>query len=325
MNYIDHISHAKSGTKPFPDRLYVVTAIINPQRFRTRYELYNAFEKHIADSGAILYTVEVAFGGRDFEVTQPDNPRHLQLRTSTELWHKENALNLLMARLPADWKYVAWIDADVHFARPNWAQETLHSLQHYSVVQPWGECLDLGPDGQVVNENMPSMMHQYIHATGWDANLDPYYSKERGHCGYAWAARREAIDALGGLLDASILGANDHHMSLGLVGEIEKSYNGQMSPQFKHALAQWESRAEEHIKRNVGYIPGLIMHNWHGAKKYRRYIDRWQVLVKHQYDPYVDIKRDSQGLYVLTGNKIGLRDDLRAYFRQRNEDSIEVP
>jgi len=28
--------------------------------------------------------------------------------------------------LPRDWRYVAWIDADVHFLNRDWAQETLH-------------------------------------------------------------------------------------------------------------------------------------------------------------------------------------------------------
>jgi len=40
----------------------------------------------------VLYTVEISYGDRPFEVTTPDNPRDLQLRTEHELWHKENAL-----------------------------------------------------------------------------------------------------------------------------------------------------------------------------------------------------------------------------------------
>jgi len=101
MAFIDHRSHAQSHIHPFPDRLHVVTAISNPQRFRSRYELFWAFEKRVRDSGAILHVAEVAFGGRPFEVTEPGNPNHLQLRTGFELWHKENALNLLIANGPA--------------------------------------------------------------------------------------------------------------------------------------------------------------------------------------------------------------------------------
>ena len=57
--HIDHVSQARPGIQPFPARLYVVTAISNPCRYRSRYNLCRAFEKHCADSGAILYIVEM--------------------------------------------------------------------------------------------------------------------------------------------------------------------------------------------------------------------------------------------------------------------------
>src|SRR4051812_39160506 len=115
--------------------LYVVTSVFNAIRYRSRWRLYQDFERMVENSGAILFTCEVAFGDRDFAVTQPDNPQHLQLRTATELWHKEKSLNLLVERLPSDWAYVSFVDADVVFARGDWANETIHALQHYDVVQ----------------------------------------------------------------------------------------------------------------------------------------------------------------------------------------------
>ena len=37
-SFIDHRSQAQSHLHPFPDRLHVLTAISNPQRFRSRYD-----------------------------------------------------------------------------------------------------------------------------------------------------------------------------------------------------------------------------------------------------------------------------------------------
>ncbi len=78
-----------------PDRvdapLYVVTSIVNPWRYRSRWARYFDFARHIKAIGASLLTVEVAYGQREFAVTQ-GGPGELQLRTTTELWHKENAL-----------------------------------------------------------------------------------------------------------------------------------------------------------------------------------------------------------------------------------------
>jgi hypothetical protein len=125
--------------------LDVIAVISNPVRYRSRYDLYRAFEAYVSHSGARLTTVELAYGQRPFEVTDPDNPRHVQLRTGHELWHKENLINLGIQRLPRNWEYVAWVDADVRFANPQWVQETLQELQHYQVVQLFSHAQDLGP------------------------------------------------------------------------------------------------------------------------------------------------------------------------------------
>ncbi len=329
---IDHISHALEGLKPFPDRLYVVTAIVNPRRFWTRYELYRAFEKHMGESGAILYTGEVQSGDRVFEVTERNNPRHLQLRTRYELWHKENVLNLVINRLPQDAKYIAWIDADITFVSPRWAQDTIHALQHYDIVQPWSYAQDVTNDFEpVAKEPMtPSAIHQVVNGKGWGKKFDlseeyrlGYYhgNRENGHPGYGWAIRRDALDKLGGLYEKSICGANDIHMAYGLFGKAKQTVHPDMSADFLNHLDTWEQRALS-LKFNVGYVPGLILHHWHGQKKFRRYHDRWQILVQNQYSPTTDIYRDAQGLYQLTGNKPRLRDDLRQYFAQRNEDML---
>src|SRR6185312_15440002 len=136
------------------ETLHVVTAISNTNRYRSRYELYREFEPYVLNSGGDLYTVEMAFGDRPHEVTVRTNPKHLQLFSSTELWHKENMINLGVARLPSDWKYVAWIDADVSFTRHDWVKETLHQLQHYDVVQMFEDAYDLAPprDSKIIGK-----------------------------------------------------------------------------------------------------------------------------------------------------------------------------
>jgi len=68
-------------------------------------------------------------------MTDAANPLDLQLRTSDEMWHKENLLNLVVQRFPADWKYGAYLDGDFHMTRPDWALEAIHQLQHYDFAQ----------------------------------------------------------------------------------------------------------------------------------------------------------------------------------------------
>ncbi len=301
---------------PIDGVLDVVTVVSNPVRYKTRYDLYKKFEKHVLDSGARLTTVELAFGNREYQITQANNPRHVQLRTSHELWHKENMINIGIERLPLDWKYVAWVDADITFVRPDWVQETLQQLQHYPIVQMFSEALDLGPDFR------PFQTHKGFVYSYWET-LETGQAYEFWHPGYAWAARREAIDGIGRLIDWAILGAADHHMATALLGKVLHSCHGGMTDAYKRSLLQWQEEADKHIHRNVGYVDTTILHHWHGKKKDRNYIGRWEVLVQNGYDPTKDIKRDWQGLYQMTSRSIGLREGIRRYFRQRHEDSID--
>ena len=132
------------------DELYVVACVFNPRRFESRVRLFHEFENYVASSGAKLFVVEAAFGDRRHEVTSPTNPMHLQVRTNVELWHKERLLNLGVQRLPPEAKYVAWVDPDVHFTRHDWANETVHMLQHHPVVQMFGQAANLGPNEEVL-------------------------------------------------------------------------------------------------------------------------------------------------------------------------------
>lgn len=321
---------------PCDSPLYVVTVVTNYARYRSRYALYKAFEKYVEDSGAILYTVEAAFGDRPFCVTQPSNPRHIQVRTIDEVWHKENLGNIGIARLPEDAKYIAFMDADVMLSRSDWVTETVHQLQHYQVIQMFSHAQDLSPKYHPLT-SFTGFMYSYVNSllTGADKEAAIRKGGYSGGCygpgrtgtfwhpGYAWAMTREAINILGGLIDFAVLGSADHHMATALIGQPMLSVHQDMHPNYKMLIEQW-GRAADLLKKDVGYMDGLLLHYWHGKKKDRRYVDRWKILVDNQFDPITDLKRDSQGVWQLTDRNIRLRDQIRAYFRQRNEDSIDV-
>ena len=342
--HVDHRSlapYASPAISAFPDRLYVVTAISNPVRYHSRYRLYHAFEKQVADAGAILYTAEMAFGGREFEVTDSNNPRHVQVRSSHELWHKENLLNLAISRLPADAKYIAWIDADVAFTKPDWAQETLQQLQHYDFVQLFSQAVDLGPRNEILHTSLgwiesieQGLIFKDCNRPKNELGSALAMARPSGlikgawHSGFAWACRRDALDKVGGLIDFAILGSADRHMAAGLFGFMDQTMLKTFTPAYRDRLMQWQARAERFVRRNVGQVRGTIFHQFHGKKVDRKYVDRWQILVDNKFNPLTDIKRDSQGLWQLHDDgslrAITLRNQLREYFRVRNEDSIDV-
>lgn len=309
-------------------KLYVICCISNPVMYRSRYHLYKQFAQRIEDAGAILYTIECAFGDRPFEVTSNQNPRHIQVRSKYELWHKENMLNLAINRLPDDWEYVAWIDADVTFTSFTWVEDTINQLQHYKFLQLFSHAVDLGPNGEYLLHR-PSFMYNYYH--DYDLLIPkkegakaPYYYGKRsaGSSGYAWACTRKAYNQVGGFLDKAILGSADWHMAYALIGKVHLSRGDKLNQNYKDILDSWQERAEKRIQRNIGYVKGTIAHAYHGPKALRGYNTREDILIRHNYNPNKDLYRDSYGLYQMEDTKPEFRDDIRRYFRARHEDDI---
>lgn len=346
-------------------KFWVITIISNPCRYKRRYELYFRFAEMCHDAGVNLITVEQAFGDRQFMVTQPNNKYHLQVRSVEELWHKENMINLgvkhACAIAPGGVREVAWVDADCRPVRPyrDWFEETWHQLQHYEFVQMWEWLIDLDTHFSPISTPQPGFMSTYIrygtptpevfkelqetikapctchchhhhkHHHHHHYPHTPGGPKLFGRPGLAWAANLDAFNKVGGLIDFSILGAGDWHMAHALIGSInvasqEFIQNGVISNYAKKML-EWQNKAERWIKRDVGFVPGTVYHDFHGNKVNRGYGTRGQILIRNKYDPDLDIKPDGQGLLQLETwepRQLRLRDEIRAYFRARNEDQV---
>jgi hypothetical protein len=307
------------------EQLHVVTAVSNPVGWRSRPALARDFIAHMLDSGARLTLVECAYGDKAFELADIPHVSHIGVRAKTMVWTKENLLNLGIARLPEGWKYVATIDADVRFRNPGWSTATLHELQHYDVVQPWSDCYDLGPAGEHLELHRSLMRLWYERQPILQGpKTGPNTGYRFGHPGYAWAWTRASLEWLGGLIETAALGAADHHMGLALIGKVDESIHAGMTHGYKVPLWQWQARAKQHIAGNVSFVPGTIEHTWHGPKANRAYIDRWSILVKNQFDPATDLKRNTFGVLELAGNKPELRHDIDVYMRSRNEDATTL-
>ena len=293
--------------------LHVVSVISNPIRYQSRARLMKEFLDRQAKSGCTQWVVEAVFGERDPEVVDASNPNHILVRCDHELWLKEALINKAVRCLPADWKYVAWIDADVEFTQSNWAEEIVHGLQHYATLQPFSHCVDMGPAKEVITTHT-GFGYQYAQGLEFTPGYGTFW-----HPGYAWAYNREAFDTLGGMIDRAILGAADHHMAAALIGKGEWTVPGDINLAYMQMVKDWQSRAAK-LENDVGYIPGTILHHYHGKKENRKYVERWDILRQNDFNPNSDVSLDWQGLPQLNGGKPKLRDDLRRYLRQRDED-----
>ena len=317
------------------DKLYVIAVVSNPIGYESRYRLYRNFAKHMEKSGVELITVELAFEDKPFAITRVDNLNHVQVRTNHVLWHKENLINLGIQNLPYDWKYVAWIDADITFVNPNWVENTISALQEYKVVQLFSQVIDLGPTGESMQTfNSFGAMYIKNNKIIEGARINPITkkSKDNGgiftknifwHPGFAWAARREVIKEVGGVMDFTILGSGDHLMALSFLGETDRINSFDFSQEYLQAIYNWQSKALLATQKNIGYVPGTIAHHFHGKKINRGYHNRSQILIDYQFNPYTDLVKDKQGVYELiiqSERQQKFADALYKYFESRKED-----
>jgi hypothetical protein len=324
---IDNIYISPGNTKlaimnndPIDDTLYVVCVISNPCLYATRYLLAKEFIKRMEfEPNVEFYVCELIYEDQDqkkYYVTDSKNPNHLQIKTKTPLWHKENMINtIIRQKLPSNWKAVAWIDADLHFDSAHWAEDALKLLNgHYDMLQLFSHCVDM-------DKKQDTM--QIFQGFGYKYVLGKEYMKtglDFWHPGYAWACSRKAYDKMGGLFDLSILGSGDHNMAFSLLGNSEVSLNENVSEDYKDSLLQYEKKMKT---LRLGYVPGVIKHFFHGSKKNRKYSERWQILVKHQYSPYLHLIRDKNGILQPSKNcPPELIADIYNYFKERNEDDF---
>jgi hypothetical protein len=287
------------------DVLHVICVISNPCNYESRYRLAREFLKRMRIYKQIkLLLVELVYHNQPFSL---EHENVLRLRTDTNpMWVKENLINIGIRHLPSDWKYVAWIDADIEFDNPHWVTDTLRILNgSKDIVQLWQMCNFLD------QHNKPS---EIDHSMGYlyCKNITGKYR----HPGYAWACTRKAYETLGYVHDESILGSGDTVLAFALMGKnhIDSKYD----PTFSMLVDAYVEKAK---KLRFGYTPGVINHFFHGTRKSRGYTTRYKLLIEHKFAPMIHLAYDYNGLIcqsIYFPEK--LAKEITEYFKSRQED-----
>ncbi|MBV8735913.1 MAG: hypothetical protein JO007_01390 [Alphaproteobacteria bacterium] len=304
--------------------LHIFTARFNPIGWRVPHRHYLDWAYCMKGLGADVTVVECAYGESPFECELPGIVTHIGVRADSWAWTKENLLNIGVARRP-DAKYICWSDSDVFPRRKDWVPATVQALQHYHIIQPWESCYDLGPGdshGHVWRSFCRQFLHGHPTVVGQGNKFSEFWTGEREypHSGYCWATKRAILDQIGGLFEFGGMGAADHHQAVALLGQAAYSMPDAVSQNYRAALAAWERHAQHAVNGRIGYIAGTIEHRFHGAKHNRQYWDRWQMFLRHQFDPLADLKRNTWGVLEFAGNKPQLELEWDQYLRMRWED-----
>ena len=293
------------------ETLYVILPYFNYCGFKRRRSLFIDFVKQIQGTKGIRIVVSEALGPNP--LPNMGTFDHLGFETDSPIWLKENLINMAIRRLPKDWKYVAWVDADISFLNQNWVRDTITELKSYDIVQMFQTCVNLGSKNEALKIDKS---FGYMHR---DSGTPYVVSARYGfwHPGYAWACTRKAWLQMDGLIDWAILGSGDRHMCLAWIGRVKDSAPGTIHPTYRAWLEEYELMCKG---LEVSYVEGTILHHWHGRLEDRKYRERWDILTKGKFNPMADIGQTDSGLIQLSNSGRRLEKELLEYFVGRRED-----
>jgi hypothetical protein len=307
--------YAIQNNEPIEEKLNVIIVVSNPCLYATRYKLLNEFVRRIEDEEHVnLFVVEMIYNNQKFIVTDKNNKNHLQIKTETPIWHKENMVNLgVKYLLPKNYRAFAWIDADVEFDSNTWALDTLKLLNGSAdIVQMFSHCVDMNKDETTLNI-FTGFGYSFSKNKKYTTNGSDYW-----HPGYAWAITRKAYEKIGGLYDKGVLGSGDNVIALSTINKVSSVLNFDYHEDYKNSMLEYQKKIKY---LRLGYVPGVIRHYYHGSKKNRKYTERWQILIMHKYSPINHLTYDSKGILIPTGEFCEeFKNDIMNYFQERKED-----
>lgn len=307
------------------DILYVVLPYFNFCGFVRRRELFVQFVNRISKQQNIKIVVVEAIHDSTPTPNESQLPKldgvyiHIRIPVPAQLWVKESLINLAVQKLPFDWKYMAWVDADITFLQEDWVQRTINALDQDDVVQMFQTCVNMGPSEEAMKiDRSFAFMHR--------ESGHPFHRTDKyghWHPGFAWACTHKAYLQMDGLLDIGILGSGDRHMALALIGHADWSAPGNIHPNYVQRLTEFQQRTQSQ-GLTLGYVPGTILHHWHGRLQDRKYRERWDILTQLKYDPDKDVKYTVHRTLTFTEDGERLREPIKEYFVGRKEDNTDV-
>jgi hypothetical protein len=220
--------------------------------------------------------------------------------------------------LPQNWKSFAWIDADVEFLDDDWANKTLKLLTKYDVLQLYSECLFLDVNSDIAFVNI-SFAKDYSYENKFKPNRNAV-KFTNWNTGFCWAMTRNVWNNINGFYDKSIIGNGDTLFILSLLKESRYFLNKRkFNKEFKDSFLYYEKKNNmDDLK--IGYVPTQIIHYFHGQLKNRNYINRCKLLIDYKFDPSIHLTYKNNILIPSNIFPIGLIDDIKKYFKERNED-----
>ena len=340
------------------DDLWIVTTYYNPAGYRTKRANYERFAAPLRAAGIPLVTAECAFGAEPFELAA--GPHVIQVRGRDVMWIKERLINLAIAQLPATATKVAWLDADILFTNPEWARQTSALLDHWPLAQPHdrvgrlarGQLTFAGAARrsfacQLQRRPESARLGGAAHGQpgiAWAARRDLVEKHGLYDAAIIDGGDELFAHAAGGGLNSRCvrwiayarLRRRPRLLDKGLNRLLRIPWPRRLAdwylartqappvaapdePFFAHYL-RWAQPFAAEVQGQIGWVPGVALHLWHGDPVNRRYSSRDAILRRCHFDPAADLRLNEAGLWEWASAKPDLHREVKAYFTARRED-----
>jgi hypothetical protein len=337
-------SPAYIGSGGDVESLNVVVVHFNPSAYARRAVLVNECIQRLVQTQLRLSdvanpsvhlditVVELCYGATPAEIDPNNFPTVKTICCRCDqrhkMWSKEQLINIALddQYLSMETKYVAWVDSDIAITTETWVEDIVACLSQHDLAfgQIWSTCDMLGPTEEAEEKpilTVSSFCSQY--AAGKTYTACHHEDRDYWHPGFGWMATLSAIRATNGLI-AKTLGSADRHMAMSFLGLAVETVPDGISEAYLDQVLTWQ----ESVKNNgiaLVHVPCHLKHFWHGPMHRRRYMERWDILKKHRFDPSIHIQYHHTGLYLwISSCPPGLISDVADYFNQRDEDSNDA-
>lgn len=300
-------------------KLAILTTYSNFMSWKIRKYQVEQFIAGLVDQPFDVFIVECAYKNDKHSLRDSKNISIIPVRSNTVLWHKENMLNIAINRLIPKYDKFMWVDVDISFSKDIniVVLEVIQALNKWHTIQPWRVCIDDGDHSMGEGfcaracRNLPIIQGPNA-PKGWKETYG------LAQCGYSWALTKEYIDITNGLIDFCLLGGADSVMAHSLIGKGPTVLLKGLTNSFSSRISDWQQKAFGNL--SFYYLENFIHHSYHGAYKNRKYEDRYQIFVNHDFDLDKDAFKNEEGLWEIYPKNRALIRDVEGYFESRKED-----
>jgi hypothetical protein len=262
-----------------------------------------------------VFLVEHLF--KDQEPLFPENGTTIfNTRSDSYMFYKENLLNWLMPKVPAQFTKFYMMDCDLIFSSPRWYDDVSALLDTHDVVQPFQEAILLKSNLKTVDMKRVGIV--YANSLAYTLNLSIH------HPGFAWAFRREFIEPIG-IFDLNILGSGDSLLASSIIrckghDSLFDNYLTILHTYFKKYYELFNNTRQTYYKQDVYHLwHGNQTNRWSSKNRYEQFQDSCKRNNINEKDDIYQL--NSQGIYEF---KESIREEFNTiildYFKSRDED-----